>query len=180
MSYNHATDQTHQPAAKPTLFANEFSLADRVALISGANRGLGLEMALALVEAGARAVYCVDLPKEPGEEWTKVRDYAKRLDGLAGEGRLEYLSADVRDQERMWKIGETIGNREGRLDACVAAAGVLKNHTDCLEYPAKQFQDVSGFAYLRGHPRRCGLARGMCPSLSYHRWMYSVTAHVRV
>ncbi|PIL23778.1 hypothetical protein GSI_13528 [Ganoderma sinense ZZ0214-1] len=128
--------------AKPTLFANEFSLVDRVALVSGGNRGLGLEMALALVEAGARAVYCVDLPKEPGEEWTKVRDYAKRLDGIAGEGRLEYLSADVRDQERMWKLGETIGDREGRLDACVAAAGILKSHTDCLEYPAKQFEDV--------------------------------------
>ncbi|KAI1790792.1 sorbose reductase sou1 [Ganoderma leucocontextum] len=128
--------------AKPTLFTNEFSLADRVALVSGGNRGLGLEMALALVEAGARAVYCVDLPKEPSEEWTKVRDYAKRLDGLAGEGRLEYLSADVRDQEAMWKLGETIGDREGRLDACVAAAGVLKSHTNCLEYPAKQFQDV--------------------------------------
>ena len=40
-------------------------------------------MALALLEAGARAVYCVDLPKTPGEEWTKVRDYAARLEGLA-------------------------------------------------------------------------------------------------
>lgn len=29
------------------------------------------------------------------------------------------------------------------MDACVAAAGVLKSHTDCLEYPAKQFRDVS-------------------------------------
>ncbi|KAM5539108.1 hypothetical protein V8D89_007331 [Ganoderma adspersum] len=137
-----ALDTPPDAPAKPTLFANEFSLADRVALVSGGNRGLGLEMALALVEAGARAVYCVDLPKEPSEEWTRVRDYAKRLDGLAGEGRLEYLSADVRDQERMWKLGETIGDREGRLDACVAAAGILKSHTDCLEYPAKQFQDV--------------------------------------
>ena len=35
-----------------------------------------------------------------------------------------------------------IGDREGRMDACIAAAGILKPHTDCLEYPAKQFQDV--------------------------------------
>ncbi|EJF65624.1 sorbose reductase sou1 [Dichomitus squalens LYAD-421 SS1] len=128
--------------AKPTLLTNEFSLADRVALVSGGNRGLGLEMALALIEAGARAVYCVDLPRQPGEEWTKVRDYAARLEGLPSEGRLEYMSADVRDQEAVWKLGETIGNREGRVDACVAAAGVLKSHTDCLTYPAKQFQEV--------------------------------------
>ena len=47
---------------------HEFSLADRVALVSGGHRGLGLEMALGLVEAGARAVYCVDLPARPGAE----------------------------------------------------------------------------------------------------------------
>ncbi|KAI0747888.1 sorbose reductase sou1 [Daedaleopsis nitida] len=127
---------------KPTLFTHEFSLADRVALVSGGNRGIGLEMALAFVEAGARAVYCVDLPKAPGEEFTKVREYAARMEGLPSEGRLEYLSADVRDQEKMWQVGETVGSREGRMDVCVAAAGILKTHTDCLEYPAKQFQEV--------------------------------------
>ena len=55
-------------------------------------------MALALIEAGARAVYCVDLPKEPSEEWSKTRDYAAKLTGKGGEGRLEYVSADVTDQ----------------------------------------------------------------------------------
>lgn len=134
----------NDPPPKPTLFPHEFSLSDRVALVSGANRGLGLEMALALVEAGARAVYCVDLPKEPGEEWTTVRDYAKKMaaSGEIGEGRLEYVSGNVTDQDAMWKIGEMIGDREGRMDACIAAAGILKAHTDCLTYPAKQFRDV--------------------------------------
>lgn len=129
-------------AVKPTLFEHEFTLADRVAMVSGGNRGLGLEMAMALAEAGARAVYCVDLPKQPGEEWTKVKDYLSRMEGKPGQRRLEYISTDVRDQEQMWKIGETIGDREGRLDTCVAAAGILKSITDCLEYPAKQFQEV--------------------------------------
>ena len=55
-------------------------------------------MSMALAEAGARAVYCVDLPKEPGDEWHKVKDYLARMKGKAGEGRLEYFSADVRDQ----------------------------------------------------------------------------------
>ena len=84
-------------AAKPTLFEKEFSLADRVALVSGANRGLGLEMAMALIEAGARAVYCTDIPKTPGDEWQKVKKYLDRMDGA---GRLEYISADVREQVR--------------------------------------------------------------------------------
>ncbi|KAI1784655.1 hypothetical protein LXA43DRAFT_1041563 [Ganoderma leucocontextum] len=83
-------------------------------------------MALALVEAAARAVYCLDLPKTPGEEWVKASEYAKALEGkTGGAGRLEYVSADVMDQEAMWKFGKTVGDREGRMDACVAAAGIL-------------------------------------------------------
>lgn len=124
--------------AEPKIFA-EFALTDRVALVSGANRGLGLEMALALAEAGARAVYCVDLPAAPGAEWEAVRAHVA---GMGGGRRLEYASADVRDQEAMWDVGDEVGAREGRLDVCVAAAGVLRAHTDCLEYPAEQFREV--------------------------------------
>ncbi|KAI0747220.1 sorbose reductase sou1 [Daedaleopsis nitida] len=126
----------------PTLFEHEFSLADRVGLVTGANRGIGLEMALALVEAGSRVVYCVDLPAKPGEEWTEVREYVSRMQGTNGDARLEYMSADVTDQDTMWKLGKTIGDREGRMDVCVAAAGILKGDHDCLSYPAKRFQEV--------------------------------------
>jgi hypothetical protein len=135
-----------QGEVRPTIW-DEFALKDRVALVSGANRGLGLEMALVLIEAGARAVYCVDLPAQPGNDWVAVSEYVKRMVGTGGAngGRLEYLSADVRDQKAMWKIGEEIGNREGRMDVCVAAAGILKEHTDCLEYPGEEFEEVRLF-----------------------------------
>lgn len=42
----------------------------------------------------------------------------------------------------MWKIGKAIGDKEGRMDVCIAAAGVLRPDTDCLEYPSKVFEDV--------------------------------------
>lgn len=132
-----------QGEVRPTIW-DEFTLKDRVALVSGANRGLGLEMALVLIEAGARAVYCVDLPAQPGNDWAAVSEYVKRMVGTSGAqgGRLEYVSVDVRDQKAMWKVGEEIGNREGRVDVCVAAAGILKAHTDCLEYPGEEFEEV--------------------------------------
>lgn len=55
-------------------------------------------MALALVEGGARAVYCVDLAKEPSPTFESVRAYAQQLQGTGGEGRMEYISGDVTDQ----------------------------------------------------------------------------------
>ncbi len=83
-------------ANESTLFTREFSLADRVAFVSGARRGIGLEAAFTLAEAGARAVYCVDLVQDPGEEWTKVREFATRM----GLGSFHYVQGDVRDQVR--------------------------------------------------------------------------------
>ncbi|TFK83651.1 sorbose reductase sou1 [Polyporus arcularius HHB13444] len=122
----------------PTLFTKEFSLADRVALVTGARRGIGLEAALALAEGGARAVYCLDLPEGPGEEWTKVREFTER----SGLGKFEYISGDVRKQEAMWKIAEKIGDMEGRLDICVAAAGILGDNVSSLEYKEEAYQDI--------------------------------------
>jgi len=123
---------------KPKIF-DEFAVTDRVGIVSGGNRGLGLEMALALCEAGARAIYCFDLPATPSDEWNKTREYVQKMDNGS---RLEYVSIDVRDQEALWKKAKEIGDREQRMDICVAAAGILKAHTDCLTYPAQQFKDV--------------------------------------
>ena len=46
-------------------------------IVSGGNRGLGLETALALCEAEARAIYCFDLPAKPSDEWMKTEEYVK-------------------------------------------------------------------------------------------------------
>src|SRR5882757_1809719 len=74
-----------QGEVRPTIW-DEFALKDRVALVSGANRGLGLEMALVLIEAGARAVYCV------------LICLVRRVDDWSS------ISANARDQKAMWKI----------------------------------------------------------------------------
>ena len=62
--------------------------------MTGANGGIGLESALALVEAGARSVYCLDVVKQPSDEWSKVCDLVTRT----GMGKFEYVCGDVRDQ----------------------------------------------------------------------------------
>lgn len=123
---------------KPKIFS-EFALTDRVGIVSGGNRGLGLEMALALCEAGARAIYCLDLPKKPSDEWVKTSNFVKKLENGS---RMEYIHVDVRNQKAVWEISEDIGEKEKRMDVCVAAAGILKPHRDCLTYPAEEFEEV--------------------------------------
>lgn len=131
-----STDSSITP--KPKIF-DEFALTDRVGIVSGGNRGLGLEMALALCEAGARAIYCFDLPDEPSDEWTKTQEYVERMQNGS---RLEYVPCDVRLQQVVWRKANEIGKKEKRMDICVAAAGILDPHTDCLTYPAEEFKAV--------------------------------------
>ncbi|KAF7791271.1 hypothetical protein EIP86_002285 [Pleurotus ostreatoroseus] len=126
--------QTPQDVSpSPTLFARDFSLKGRVAIVTGAYGGLGLESALALVEAGARVVYCIGRAATPPEKWVKLRDYVARMAGKGVEGRLEYVSADVTDREKVLKVAEEIGNKEGRLDVCVASHGVGPTPVGCLD-----------------------------------------------
>ncbi|KAF8068654.1 hypothetical protein FPV67DRAFT_1084200 [Lyophyllum atratum] len=129
--------------ATPTRTAlSQFALPDHVALVTGGHRGIGLEMSLALAEAGA-TVYCLDLAKQPDDDWVKVQAFAAGLPSLPDgtKGRLEYVQGDVTDQKGMWKIAEDIATKEGRLDMCVANAGMLAG-AECLEYPGEEFKKL--------------------------------------
>ncbi|CAE6488357.1 unnamed protein product [Rhizoctonia solani] len=127
-----ASDPSITP--KRTIF-DEFSLNDKVAVVTGGNRGLGLEMSLALCEAGA-IVYAFDLPEVPGEEFKAASEYAKKLGGA-----LKYISADVTRQKDIWDKFATIGDTEGRMDICIAAAGIGEVRP-CLTYEASDFQRI--------------------------------------
>ena len=125
----------------PEIF-KQFALADRVALITGANGGLGLETAQAFLEAGARAAYCVDLPEHPSATWSAVKEYVAAM-GL--NGRLEYVQGDVANQDKIWDIANKIGDAEGRLDVCVAGAGIVDKDgkASTLDYRAADYDKVT-------------------------------------
>ncbi len=124
-----------------------FSLTGRVAMVTGAHRGIGLEAALALAEAGA-IVYCIDLPVSPDEAWLKVQRYVTTEIPGSATGRLEYIRGDTTDQKAIWAVAEEIATKEGRLDICVCSAGVLGG-ASCLDYPAEDFEKVIRFRCIR-------------------------------
>lgn len=125
----------------------EFSLKDRVILVSGAARGLGLTQAEALLEAGAKGsaypsvfspgpdkdpVYALDRLPEPDPSFHTIAKKAKAEFGTS----LEYRQTDVRDVPALNKIVAEIADKEGRIDGLIAAAGI-QQETPALEYTAE-------------------------------------------
>ena len=109
----------------------EFNLTDRVVLVSGAARGLGLTQAEALLEAGA-TVYALDRLPEPSPDFYRVQKRAAEELGTT----FYYRQIDVRDVEKLNRVIEQIGESHGRLDGLVAAAGI-QQETTALEYTPK-------------------------------------------
>ena len=106
----------------------EFNLVDRVILVSGAARGLGLTQAEGLLEAGA-TVYALDRLPEPSPDFSRIQQRAAEELGTT----LHYRQIDVRDNEALNKTIGEIGDAEGRLDGLIAAAGI-QQETPALEY----------------------------------------------
>ncbi len=90
-----------------------FSIAGKVALVTGGSRGIGLMIARSFVAAGA-TVY-LSSRKVPGCEAAASE--------LSRHGRCHALPADVSRMEDIARISETLGAREGRLDIIVNNAG---------------------------------------------------------
>ena len=109
-----------------------FSLKDRVAIITGASRGLGWAMAKAMAEAGATVVL-------NGRE-------AATLDARVEELRRAGLEAsaqafDVADAEAAVAGTRRAAERHGRLDILVNNAGIGIRHP-MLDYPLAQWRRV--------------------------------------
>jgi len=118
-----------------------FDLSGRVALVTGASRGLGRVMADALAEAGAHVVINARDPAVAEE----------RVTGLAGRG----LSAsaapfDVTDEAAMTAAVAGIAERQGRLDCVIANAGI-NQRAPLLEVEAdvaRQLQETNVVSVL--------------------------------
>jgi len=96
------------------------TLEGRVALVTGAARGIGAATALALAEAGAR----VALVDRDGESVERTADAI----GRAGSDALA-IPADVTDAPAMERAVDTAVAEWGRLDVLVNNAGIVRDAT---------------------------------------------------
>jgi NAD(P)-dependent dehydrogenase (short-subunit alcohol dehydrogenase family) len=93
-----------------------FKLDDRVALITGGNRGLGFAIAKALAEAGASVVVT-------SRQEERALESAAALAGVSGQ-RTMGLKVDVTDPEQIETMIQSVVQEFGRIDILVNNAGI--------------------------------------------------------
>jgi NAD(P)-dependent dehydrogenase (short-subunit alcohol dehydrogenase family) len=89
---------------------------DRIALVTGASRGLGRAFAIALAREGAHVVITARTAGALEETDDEIR---------AAGGKATILKLDLKSGDRIDQLGPVLYQRWGKLDILVAAGGIL-------------------------------------------------------
>ncbi len=109
------------------------NLKDRVALVTGASRGIGYFTALELAKAGAHVIACARTVGGLEE----LDDAIKDIGGTA-----TLVPFDLTDMQAIDRLGGSIFERWGKLDVLIANAGILGVISPIGHVEAKVFERV--------------------------------------
>jgi NAD(P)-dependent dehydrogenase (short-subunit alcohol dehydrogenase family) len=115
------------------------NLVDKVVVITGSSRGLGLGLARKLVEAGSKVM----ISSKDGDE----------LQSLAVDIGCGYSIGDVRDKKSVNKLYDKAARVFGRVDIWINNAGVQiapSDVSDIADDRIRYLFDVNFFGYLYG------------------------------
>lgn len=116
-----------------------YSFTDKVAIVTGGSRGLGLELARRLVESGAKVAICAQNEAE--------LEVAQRE--LEGRGAEVFSGpCDVGDREQVTGFVNAVLGRFGRVDVLINNAGVISvspiEHVTDADYEASMRVHLDG------------------------------------
>ena len=113
--------------------SNKEKLAGKVALVTGASRGIGKAVALALAAEGATVLVNYNGSKE------RALETVSQIEKNGGIG--EVVGCDVSDFEACGKMAEEIIKKYSRLDILVNNAGITRDNL-LMRMTEKEFDDV--------------------------------------
>ena len=115
-------------------------LKDRVALITGAGRGIGRAIALTFAVEGARTVVT-------GRNMERLAQVVDEI--RAGGGDAEAFALDVTSEGDAVRVTEQVIEAWGQIDVLVNNAGVITYHTPVWDTTIEQWDEVMN-TNLRG------------------------------
>lgn len=138
-------------------------LHGKVAIITGASRGIGRAIALGLAQAGCHVTIAAKSTESSEKLPGSIYTVASEIEALGG--RALPVQVDVRDEAQIDTMAARTVEKWGRIDILVNNAGALF-WKPLLETPAKRFDLVMGVnaraAFLT--------ARAVLPSMIQQRW----------
>jgi NAD(P)-dependent dehydrogenase (short-subunit alcohol dehydrogenase family) len=109
-----------------------FDLDGQVALVTGASRGIGRDLVLALAHAGAMVVAAARSERDAAEVVEEVR---------SNDGTADAVELDLRDRASIDRAVDESVRRFGRLDILVNNAGLGTNH-DALDATEEEWDEL--------------------------------------
>ncbi|KAF5613234.1 D-arabinitol 2-dehydrogenase [Fusarium subglutinans] len=132
--------ETRETAASKASTFKLFSLENKTVAITGGARGLGITLAIAVVEAGG-SVACLDILEEPSPaEWARLNKIA-----TANKASVSYRKCDVTEEQSVETAMKEIAAEADLSGApfwgTIACAGI-QQQIAALDYPAADFDCI--------------------------------------
>ncbi len=156
-----------------------FDLTGKIALITGASRGIGEEAAKLLGACGAHVI----VASRHGDACRRVADAIARAGGTA-----EAAACHIGDLAQIENLFATVASRHGRLDILVNNAATNPYYGPIVETGADVFQktvdvNIRGYFFMSSHAVRLmggggsivnvASVNGVIPG--FHQGIYSIT-----
>ncbi|MBT7335045.1 MAG: glucose 1-dehydrogenase [Gammaproteobacteria bacterium] len=112
-----------------------FDLSGQVALLTGASKGMGKAMAMALAEHGSRVVVS-------SRKLDQCEAVADEINSLCGQERAIALACNIGYKEQLQALVEQTRERLGPIDTLVANAGVNPFYGSMSDIPDDAFDKI--------------------------------------